>query len=55
MATPVVATRDAGRGTAPRGGDLDAKRRTYRRFVRGAFLFAAHIMVILALLALFRG
>ena len=55
MATPIVATRDPRRDAAPPGADLAEKRRTYHRFVRGTFVFAAHVLVILALLALFRG
>jgi hypothetical protein len=55
MATPVVATRDPRRDAVPRGVDLEAKRRTYRGFVVGVFVFAAHVLAILALLALFRG
>jgi len=41
--------------TGSGGVDLAERRRTFEWFVRGAFLFAAHILVILALLALFRG
>jgi hypothetical protein len=41
--------------TGSRGVDLAERRRTFEWFVRGVFLFAAHILVILALLALFRG
>jgi hypothetical protein len=55
MATPVIATRDPRRDAPSPGADFAAKRRTYNRFVVGAFVFAAHVLVILALLALFRG
>jgi Bacterial aa3 type cytochrome c oxidase subunit IV len=37
----------------PREAELAAHLRTYRSFVRGALLFAAHVAVILALLAYF--
>jgi hypothetical protein len=55
MAAQLVTGPDLRRDTAPRGIDLDARQQTFKRFVRGVFLFAAHVLVILALLALFRG
>jgi hypothetical protein len=55
MATPVIATHDPRRDAEYFGADLAAKRRTYNRFVVGVFVFAAHVLVILGLLALFRG
>jgi len=55
MGERIVASRDLRQGKAPQGIDLDKRRRTFEWFARATFLFAAHVLVILGLLALFRG